>query len=73
MSPRTAAIGWTVGRPPALLSSVLERLGLGGSTIAEDVAVDLETADDAGRTYIELFTPTAHVIIEAKQSWIVQE
>ena len=50
MSPRTAAIGWTVGRPPALLSSVLERLGLGGSTIPEDVAVDLETADDAGRT-----------------------
>jgi hypothetical protein len=67
----TAALGWTLGRSPALMSRVLDRLGLGGSTHADDVAVQLETASDAGRTDIELFTPTAHVIIEAKQGWIV--
>ena len=67
----TDALGWTMARSPALMSSVLGRLGLGGSTSVEDFAVELETADDAGRTDIELFTPTAHVIIEAKQGWIV--
>jgi hypothetical protein len=67
----TAALGWTMGRSPALMSRVLDRLGLGGSANAVDVAVQLETANDAGRTDIELFTPTAHVIIEAKQGWIV--
>ena len=67
----TAALGWTMGRSPGLLRSVLGRLGLGEPTSAEDVAVQLETIDDAGRTDIELFTPTAHVIIEAKQGWIV--
>jgi hypothetical protein len=31
----------------------------------------LETADDLGRTDIELPAPTAHIIIEAEQGWIV--
>lgn len=67
----TAALGWTMGRSTELLNGVLDRLGLGGSTNGDGVAVHLETADDAGRTDIELVTPTAHVIIEAKQGWIV--
>jgi hypothetical protein len=67
----TAALGWTMGRSPTLMSRVLDRLGLEGSADASDVAVHLETADDAGRTDVELVTPTAHVIIEAKQGWIV--
>lgn len=33
--------------------------------------MQLETAEEAGRTDIEMFTRTAHVIIEAKQGWIV--
>lgn len=67
----TAALGWTMDRSPQLMSGVLDRLGLDGSTDTADVAVQLETAGEAGRTDIELFTPTAHVIIEAKQGWIV--
>jgi len=67
----TAALGWALGRSPALLSRVLDRLGLEGSLNADDVAVQLETVDGAGRTDIELFTSAAHVIIEAKQGWIV--
>ena len=31
----------------------------------------LETADDHGRTDIELFTSSTHVIFEAKQGWLV--
>ena len=56
----TAALGWTMARSPALMRSVLGRLGLGGSTSVEDFAVELETADDVGRTDIELFTPSLH-------------
>lgn len=67
----TAALGWTIGRSPALMTGVLHRLGLSGEVHAGDVSVDLESADEAGRTDIEISTPTAHVIIEAKQGWIV--
>jgi hypothetical protein len=67
----TAALGWTMGRSPALMRGVLKRLSLDASTDPSDVSVQLENADDAGRTDIELLTPTAHVIIEAKQGWIV--
>jgi hypothetical protein len=67
----TAALGWTMGRSPALMNGVLNRLGLDGAIGAADVAVQLETADAAGRTDIELLIATAHVIIEAKQGWIL--
>lgn len=67
----TAALGWTMARSPQLMRAVLTRLGLDQSTDAGDVAVQLEAADDLGRTDIELFARTAHVIIEAKQGWIV--
>ncbi|MFD1948593.1 hypothetical protein [Nocardioides aestuarii] len=66
----TGALGWTLGRSPTLMSEVLTRLGLPHDD-PQAVAVHLETADAAGRTDIELRTPTAHVIIEAKQGWIV--
>jgi len=67
----TAALRWTMGRSPALMRGTLVRLGLDESTDNADASVQLETADEAGRTDIEIFTPTAHVIIEAKQGWIV--
>ena len=67
----TGALGWTVACSPRLLGAVLAKLGLDAATDRRDVTVQLESADDLGRTDIELFTPTAHVIIEAKQGWIV--
>lgn len=66
----TGALGWTLGGSPSLLAAVLTHLGL-VDTAPADVAIALETADEAGRTDIELLTPTAHVIVEAKQGWIV--
>ena len=59
----SAALGWTMGRSPALLRGVLDRLGVGGSTNADDVAVQLEAANDAGRTDIDIrvaIMPTQH-------------
>ena len=67
----TAALGWTMARSSQLMGALLTKLGLDGSTDPHDVAVQLESADALGRTDIEIFTPTAHVIIEAKQGWIV--
>lgn len=67
----TAALGWALARSPAMLKGIFERLGLDGPTNADDIAVQLESTDDAGRTDIEIFAPTAHIIIEAKQGWIV--
>lgn len=66
----TGALGWTLAKSPGLMSAVLKRLGLEeGAT--EDVSLKLEAADDHGRTDIELSTRTAHVIVEAKQGWLV--
>lgn len=67
----TRALGWTLGRSPRLLRATLEHLHLDPDTPASDVAVLLEDADDLGRTDIEVRTPTAHVIIEAKVGWIL--
>lgn len=67
----TRAVGWTMGRSPKLLRAILERLTLDSGTPLADVAVLLEDADELGRTDIEIRTPTAHVIIEAKVGWIV--
>lgn len=69
----TAALGWTLARSPHLLGAVLAKLALAGATTPEDVSVQLESADQLGRTDIELLAPTAHVIIEAKQGWIVPD
>lgn len=68
----TGALGWTLARSPRLLSAVLERLGIHADAAAEDeISLRLETADDHGRTDIELSTPGAHVIVEAKQGWLI--
>jgi hypothetical protein len=67
----TAALGWTMARSSTLMGALLTKLGLDASTDARDLAMQLESADALGRTDIEVFTPTAHVIIEAKQGWIV--
>lgn len=67
----TAALGWTIGRSPALMRGLLARLGIDESVDTANTLVELETADEAGRTDIEIFSPSAHVIIEAKQGWIV--
>lgn len=65
----TAALGWTLANSNRLLGLVLDKLGVVASS--DDVALHLEVADDRGRTDIELVTPDAHVIFEAKQGWIV--
>jgi hypothetical protein len=67
----TAALGWTMARSSQLMAALLTKLGLDGPTHSHDVAVHLESADALGRTDIEIFTPAAHVILEAKQGWIV--
>ncbi len=67
----TAALGWTLGRSPRLMSAFLARLDLDEPADPDEVTVHLETADEAGRTDIELIALTGHVIIEAKQGWIV--
>lgn len=63
----TAAVGWVLSSSPTLMRGLLEVLHLDGPAAA--VAVALETADDAGRTDIELTSPHWKVVIEAKQGW----
>lgn len=65
----TGALGWTLASSAGLMSAVLERLGLEAEP--DKVSLKLEAPDDHGRTDIELFTSTAHVIVEAKQGWLV--
>lgn len=67
----TGALGWTLSRSPSLMSAVMHRLGLEANAHSDEISLKLETADDHGRTDIELFTSTAHVIVEAKQGWLV--
>lgn len=56
---------------PALMRGVLARLELDPHIHPAGTLVQLETADEAGRTDIEILTSTGHAIIEAKQGWIV--
>jgi len=58
----TGALGWTLSRSPSLMSAVMHRLGLEANAHSDEISLKLETADDHGRTDIELFTSTAHVI-----------
>ncbi len=67
----TGALGWTLAMSPQLLSAVLEHRGLEADAGVDGTSLSLEAADDHGRTDIELHTSTAHVIIEAKQGWLV--
>ena len=67
----TRALGWALAHSPRLMRATLDYLDLDPDTATSDVAVLLEAADELGRTDIEVRTPTAHVIIEAKVGWIV--
>lgn len=66
----TGALGWTLAKSPALMSAMLNRLGI-GTGAAENISLTLESADEHGRTDIELYTHTEHVIVEAKQGWLI--
>lgn len=63
----TAAVGWALSNSPTLMKGLFDVLDLDGPP--EAVAVTLETADDAGRTDIEVTSPHWKVVIEAKQGW----
>jgi hypothetical protein len=52
----TGALGWTLARSPGLMSAVLGHLGLEADAGADETSLKLETADDHGRTDIELST-----------------
>lgn len=65
----TAALGWTLARSPNLLAQLLARVC--DASPLEPTTVLLESADADGRTDVEIQTGSAHIIIEAKQGWIV--
>ena len=63
----TAALGFTLSRSPRLLGALIEEFGM---TIGEDaVVVRMETADEAGRTDLEVDTGHDLVVVEAKRGW----
>jgi hypothetical protein len=61
----TAALGWVLARSRRLRDRFLDRCGIAEGGDVE--AVRLETADDDGRTDIELVREGALVVVEAKQ------
>ncbi len=67
----TAAIGWVLSHSPSMLQAFLDHLG--GGLNPDEVEVSLEEADALGRTDIELTTPTAKIIIEAKKGWLIPD
>lgn len=62
----TAALGWVLARSVRLRDSFLDRCGIAEGDVE---AVRLETADEDGRTDIELVREGALVVIEAKRGW----
>jgi hypothetical protein len=67
----TAALGFTLARSRRLLDRLLDVLGM--TTALASVLVRMETADDAGRTDLELDTGDQLVVIEAKRGWRLPE
>jgi len=65
----TAALGWTLRQSPELRSLLWKRLGAPG--LPTDVRIELEVADDEGRTDLEIANREATVIVEAKKGWLV--
>jgi hypothetical protein len=63
----TAALGWVLARSRRLRDTFLVRCGIAEGGDVE--AVRLETADDDGRTDIELVREGALVVVEAKRGW----
>lgn len=66
----TAALGWTLSQSPALMTRLWDRLGMPGDPA--EVTADLEVADAAGRTDLELTGSEASVIVEAKKGWLLR-
>lgn len=65
----TAALGWTLSVSPALRRTLWARLGMPGNP--REIEVALETADEAGRTDLELRVGSdALVVVEAKKGWL---
>lgn len=67
----TAALGWTLHRCEKFRAAFWRHVG-----VASDPAlleVDLEVADEAGRTDLELRTEDTTVIVEAKKGWLLPE
>lgn len=62
----TSALGFGLDRSPALVRLILESLGQSDHA---DVVVRMETADDLGRTDLELDTGASLWVIEAKRGW----
>ncbi|KAA1375980.1 hypothetical protein [Aeromicrobium fastidiosum] len=65
----TAALAWTLRQSPALLAAFWDRVDAPGS--ATDAVIDLEVADDQGRTDLEIANEHATVVVEAKKGWLV--
>ena len=63
----TAALGFTLARSRRLLDHLLDVLGV--TAVSTPVLVRMETADDAGRTDLELDTGDKLFVIEAKRGW----
>lgn len=63
----TAALGWVLARSGRLCDSFLGRCGIEQGAHVESVR--LETADDDGRTDVELVCEGALVVVEAKRGW----
>src|SRR5207248_1387534 len=70
----TYAVGWCLASSPKFLSCFASAVGVGFGP-AEDVDVRLQTYDRnddrVGITDIQLRSPRAHVIVEAKRGWSV--
>lgn len=63
----TASLGFTLARSPRFVSELLRALSLE----AEQVEIRMETRGDDGRTDLEIETPSALVVVEAKRGWVL--
>lgn len=63
----TAALGFTLARSSRLLTRLVARLVPKGE--AAGAAIAMETADDLGRTDLEITTREHLIVVEAKRGW----
>ena len=68
----TAALGFVLGRSPELLRRITLVL-LPGVDPDVEVAVRMETRDEAGRTDLELEAGSHLAVVEAKRGWLLPE
>lgn len=67
----TAALAWTLTRSPGLLAALWARLGMPGDAVEVEVSLEDTHVDHDGRTDLQLVSPHAHVIVEAKKGWLL--